>query len=55
MNIFVQMTPIFLVLYFLGTNCQKWDLSMDMNKLMILGVELGSEESVGGGASGSGA
>lgn len=47
-----QWLQFFLSYVFFGTNCQKWDLSMDMNKLVTLGVELGSggwEEASGGG------
>lgn len=41
-NIFVQMVPVLLVLYFLRTNVQEVGyLSKGMNKLVILGVELG--------------
>lgn len=43
-NIFVQMIPVLLVLYFLRTNVQEVGyLSKGMNKLVILGVELGSK------------
>ena len=42
------MTPVLLVLYFLRTNFQEVGyLSKGMNKLVILGVELGSKSGDG--------